>query len=237
MSSVGLDSGSIEMATPYSLLTFDEVTSTQDVARDRYQGMPLLVVAAGQRSGRGRSGRAWQTAPRALAASLAVKPRWPAERLTTLPLVAGLSAREAIGDRVLLKWPNDLLLDHLKVGGILVEMSGEVAVVGWGLNLWWPDPPVGIGGLFSTDPGTTTGGEIAPAMADSFLRRLAGDPDHWGLDEYRSSCLTLGREVSWEPNGSGKAVDIAGDGALVVETGDGIQYLRSGEVRLIRSAD
>ncbi|HEX5696965.1 MAG TPA: hypothetical protein VFZ15_11300, partial [Acidimicrobiia bacterium] len=60
------------MATPYLQLRRDEVPSTQDLARSELDRLPTVVIAERQTAGRGRTGAAWLTAPRALAASLAL---------------------------------------------------------------------------------------------------------------------------------------------------------------------
>src|SRR5680860_1087300 len=100
------------MATRYALITLDEATSTQDEARTRYRGGPLLVVTGHQTAGRGRSGRRWENAPRAMAASCAFAPDWPRAAWPRLSLVAGLAARDVFDFD--LKWPNDLIADGRK---------------------------------------------------------------------------------------------------------------------------
>jgi BirA family biotin operon repressor/biotin-[acetyl-CoA-carboxylase] ligase len=105
------------------------------------------VTAGEQTEGRGRRGRGWTTGGGNLAASLLlVDPAEPA-LAATISFVAGVALHQAaidcagpgIADRLKLKWPNDLLLDRLKVAGILVEgeklPSGAFAVVvGIGVN-------------------------------------------------------------------------------------------------------
>jgi BirA family transcriptional regulator, biotin operon repressor / biotin---[acetyl-CoA-carboxylase] ligase len=106
------------------------VTSTQDVARD----MPIgsVVVADHQTAGRGRLSHRWETPPgTALLVSFVLRPD------PLLSLAAGVAAAEACGGGVRLKWPNDLLLDGRKVGGILVEASPSKAICGIGINLTW----------------------------------------------------------------------------------------------------
>lgn len=230
------------MATPVVSHHLPTVVSTQGEAR-RLVGetgdLPLLVTADRQTGGRGRSGRAWESAPRALAWSLAVAPAWEARRWPTIPLVAGLEARRvlagATGVETGLKWPNDLMTAAGKVGGILVEASGDLVVIGVGVNLWWPEPPPGAASLLEDDPG----GALAPRLAAELARRvvatLEGPPAAWGRDAYKAGCVTLGSEVSWEPAGRGTAVDVAADGGLVVDTGTGTVTLRSGEVHTVRS--
>src|SRR6478752_744164 len=115
------------------VLHLESVASTQDVARD----LPLgsVVVANHQTAGRGRLEHRWDAPPRtALLASFVLAPN------PLLSLAAGVAAAEACGHGVRLKWPNDLLLDGRKLGGILVEATPAKAICGIGINLTWaPD--------------------------------------------------------------------------------------------------
>lgn len=116
--------------------------------------LPLWVLADRQTAGRGRSGRAWQSLPGNLLASLAVPLTCPPAVAAELSLVAGNAVIDAVRaacpdlSGLRLKWPNDLLLAGAKLGGILVESAplppagpyggasgGVLAVVGIGLNL------------------------------------------------------------------------------------------------------
>jgi BirA family biotin operon repressor/biotin-[acetyl-CoA-carboxylase] ligase len=219
------------MATPYFQFRFDTVPSTQDIARERIDDLPVLVQATGQSEGRGRTGSEWINADRALAASLAIK--LPESDQRPFSLMAGVAAVRATDDGASLKWPNDVMVGDLKVGGILVERSGEVVVIGLGLNLWWPDPPTGAGGLYEEDPGPERHAEIGGLWGAELMRLL--DAEGWPSSEYKSDCVTLGRQISWEPGGSGRAVDVAPDGGLIVETSDGATAtLYSGRVSHVR---
>lgn len=219
------------MATPYSVVRLQEAGSTQDLARARFHGEPVLVVAERQTAGRGRSGATWENAPRALAASLAIDVPDDARR-AVLSLLAGVAAKRVLGTDLALKWPNDLMVGEDKAGGILVEVSDSQAVVGLGLNLWWPDAPDGIGALFGADPGPGEGGRIAELWAGQLVELIYAE--RWPRDEYLSACTTVGRRLTWEPSGSGRAVDVAADGSLVVETDEGVTMLRSGAVQHVR---
>jgi len=153
-----------------------------------------------------------------------------------IPLVAGLAARDAAGEEVQLKWPNDLVLGGRKVGGLLVEAEGTTVTIGLGLNLWWPDPIDGAGALLRADPGVEAPDWIAEHWADLLLERLSAGPRQWGRDEYSGVCTTLGKEITWHSDGTGTAVAISDDGGLVVTTPGGETVLRSGEVSEIRPA-
>ena len=221
--------------TPYALCCIEETASTQDEAFARYAGSPLLVVAARQTAGRGRLGRAWEQADRALAATLALRPAWPEAAWPRLTLVAGLAARSALGPGVLLEWPNDLVRGDRKVGGLLTEAREGVVAVGLGANLWWPRPPLDeAAALYEEDPGDAAPGRLAAAWARDLLRRAAAGPEEWGGEEYAAACVTVGREVTWEPQGRGRAVGIAPDGGLEVETAAGRRVLYAGEVHSVR---
>lgn len=222
------------MATPYVSIALGTVGSTQDEARRRFERSPLLVTADHQTGGRGRSGRTWEPAARAVAASLAFRPGWRESAWPVLPLVAGLAAREAAGDEVRLKWPNDLVVAGRKVGGVLSEAAEGVVVIGLGLNLWWPDPIPGAAALLSVDPGPDAPLWISEQWADALLIRTGRSPEMWGRGEYVEACDTLGREIVWEPGGSGRVVGVAPDGGLIVETAEGVVTLHAGEVREIR---
>ncbi|MBW3666948.1 MAG: biotin--[acetyl-CoA-carboxylase] ligase [Actinobacteria bacterium] len=217
------------MATPYFQLREESVASTQDVARQALEDLPVLAIAPAQTEGRGRGGAAWITADRALAVSFAFR----ADRGETRPisLIAGVAAART-GAGIGLKWPNDLMASEGKVGGILVERSGEVVVVGLGLNLWWREPPQGMAGLLAEDPGPERHRELGALWG----AELAALLDHrgWPREEYIGLCSTLGEDITWEPEESGKAVDVDPDGALVVESGAERRKIRSGAVSHVR---
>jgi BirA family biotin operon repressor/biotin-[acetyl-CoA-carboxylase] ligase len=102
----------------------------------------VVLVAEAQTAARGRLGRRWTSPPRAaLTFSVLLRPRGvPPARLGWVPLLAGVAAASAVravtGVEAALKWPNDVLADGGKLGGILAERSGPAVVVGIGINVW-----------------------------------------------------------------------------------------------------
>jgi BirA family biotin operon repressor/biotin-[acetyl-CoA-carboxylase] ligase len=131
-----------------------------------------------------------------------------------------------------LKWPNDLQVADAKVGGILVEQSEGVMVIGMGLNLWWPDAPDGVGALHEEDPGPRLHAEIGALWSAELLGLLRAEG--WPIDEYRQACVTLGLDIEWDPDGAGRALDISDNGALLIEDGSGERAIHSGAVRHVR---
>jgi len=127
-------------------------TNADLLARASQLTEPVLLVAEHQTAGRGRAGRSWLSSSEssgnfALTFSLAWKFDGGPQRLSGLPLAAGVAlgdALQALGVQVQLKWPNDVLKDGAKLAGILVETQsapdgGTWAVIGIGLNLVMPD--------------------------------------------------------------------------------------------------
>ena len=224
------------MATRYAVVELESTDSTQEEARERRATQhTVLVVADRQTAGRGRSGRRWVQADRAMFSSLAFEPTWPIDRWSLIPLAAGLAVRSAIDDLAGvdagLRWPNDLMIGDAKLGGILAESDERAVVIGCGVNLEWASPMTGAVALDAATTRSVTGADLAVAWADRFLDRMARSSDDWGLDEYRSACRTIGRAVSY-PRGSGVAVGVGDDGSLLVETSVGVVNVHSGEVRL-----
>ena len=118
------------------------VPSTNDRARvlvGEGRPVPAVVVAERQSAGRGRRGRRWESdTPRGLWFTVA----WEVGEGSVggLPLRVGLGVAVAIESvvpelRVKVKWPNDLLVDGRKLGGVLCERCGDHVLVGVGLNL------------------------------------------------------------------------------------------------------
>ncbi len=208
------------------------MSSTQDVARQRLDVLPVLVISSGQTEGRGRSGSEWLTADRALAVSYAWRHTEGDDR--PFSLMAGVAATRAIPG-AMLKWPNDVVFVEGKAGGILVERSAGVTVVGLGLNLWWTEPVSEMAALYESDPGESAHVEIG-SLWGANLAELIED-EGWPFEEYRSVCVTIGREITWDAGGPARAVDIAEDGGLVVETADGVEILYSGAIRHVRTVD
>ena len=103
-----------------------------------------VVTADTQTKGRGRGGRKWESAKGGLWFSILLRPHVSSERILMLQFLAANAARYAIedqtGQQVRLKWPNDLMLNGAKLGGILVESKTkddkvEFAVIGIGINI------------------------------------------------------------------------------------------------------
>ena len=103
---------------------FESIYNTQEYALSELSSEPILVISYSQEKGKGTSNRTWLNADQALACSLAVKQEDIKLKHSLIPLLSGYIFTEVLKDiNLALKWPNDIILDNLKVGGILVEKS------------------------------------------------------------------------------------------------------------------
>jgi BirA family biotin operon repressor/biotin-[acetyl-CoA-carboxylase] ligase len=181
---------------------FRSVGSTNDVVRGWLAaGAPevCLAVADEQAAGRGREGRSWQAPTgRALLLSVGFRPTWLAPhhawRLAAIVSLAMADAAEEIAglrDRtILLKWPNDLVIEDeggpapdravRKVAGVLGETEGlgtddPRAVIGIGVNADWPSdefPPELASGMTSLRAASGGRPVDRALLLDAFLGRL-----------------------------------------------------------------
>jgi BirA family biotin operon repressor/biotin-[acetyl-CoA-carboxylase] ligase len=251
-----------------------ETASTNaDAAAAARAGEPegLVVVAERQTAGRGRLGRTWSSPPRAgLATSVLLRPGaavpergWPPAPVTGygwLPLLAGVALVETVVRLAevpaALKWPNDLLVDGAKCGGILAEAvpdgAAPAVVLGVGLNVTLradelPENPTGLpatslrlAGAAATDRDPLLRA-LLRALATWYgrWREAGGDARACGLrDAYVEHCNTLGRDVrvllpsGTELTGLASAVD--GDGRLVVHSAGVDHPIAAGDILHLR---
>jgi len=211
---------------------------------------PVLLIADEQTAGRGRRGRRWHAAPgEGLTFSLALKLHRPLRELAALALVAGVAAARALlalgVARAALKWPNDIVVDGAKLGGILVEtksLNGAVkAVIGVGINLRGAASlrtrlrrEVAALEQLITVPDPVA---VAGAIGDALLESLAAFEAH-GLDAVRAEWERLDAHAGQKlrvrlADGrllTGVASGLEPDGALRLATRGGMRTVRSGRV-------
>lgn len=119
------------------IIRFKQVVSTQDTAK-RFvsQNKELAISSLRQKKGRGRQGRTWYSPAGGLYVSLLLFPR---TRQSSIPLLASLSVVKVLEDygfsRLLIHWPNDVLLNRKKVSGIICEQFKNAIICGIGLNV------------------------------------------------------------------------------------------------------
>jgi len=239
------------------LYIYDELDSTNTyLMRLAAEGAPsgAVCLAETQTAGKGRIGRSWLSP---LGANIYLSILW---RFDDHSVVAGLSL--AVGVAVIralnrvgvigvgLKWPNDLLWEDRKLGGILLEVTGEAhggcaVIVGLGVNRYI-SPAVGRGIDQVWVDLDTVAGASAPsrnhlvASILSELLPLLNDYRYTGLapylPEWRRYHHLTGREVvvhQGDMEMAGTVADVTADGLLIVMCKDGKRReFASGDVRL-----
>ncbi len=121
---------------------FEQIDSTNRYLLSQTEVDRRICLAERQENGRGRRGRQWVSGD---ATSILLSMGWECDRFgqSGLSLISGMAvvhALKAFGlHHVQLKWPNDLLVEGRKLGGVLVECQGSKCVIGVGLNLDLPE--------------------------------------------------------------------------------------------------
>ena len=217
-------------------------------------GLAQVLLAEFQTHGRGRRGRTWVAPPGgAICLSLSWTFQQAPEDLGALGLAIGVCVLRALKEfdlkGVALKWPNDILVEGRKLGGILIDLRAESAgpacvVIGLGLNVALGSTllrKIAATGLPATDL-VTAGMErpcrnsLAAAVIAAILRALPEFERH-GLrpfvEEWRSADVLHGRPVDVHATdgvarGLARGVDV--HGALLIETAQGVRRFISGDV-------
>ena len=213
-----------------------------------------VVMADCQTAGRGRRNRSFQSpAGRGLFLSILWRPGCTPDKLLPLTALSAVAVYRAVervcGVNLRIKWPNDLVLNGKKLGGILTEMalegeSGLVshAAVGIGINVHHlPSDFEGQVRDIATSldmelDGRVCRGKLAAALLEE-LDYLRGEvlvaPEKW-LEPYRTACLNIGQTVQLIRGATRECVEaVAVDGqfGLVVRHENGeLETVRSGEV-------
>jgi len=216
---------------------------------------PCLLVAEHQTGGRGRQGRAWQSAAGAsltfsLGMALAASD-WSGLSLAVgVALAEALEAAPAAAPRIGLKWPNDLwLMDAApqhpaggrKLGGILIETvaagAQRLVIVGIGLNVQAFDAveaSTGFAALQELDPSMTAPVALARVARPLVLALQQFEREGFAAfaPRFAARDILRGRPVRTTlaevPEGIARGV--SPQGALLVQTADGVISVASGEV-------
>ena len=249
--------------TPVTIEVVDEIDSTSNelmrrVARRDVHGVAL--AAEWQTAGRGRRGRTWTAI---VGGSLMFSLGWRFEQgagfLAGLSLAVGVAVARALEAEgftgIALKWPNDLIHRHLKLGGILIELNGDAlgpstTVIGIGLNVRLPDGARGDIAQPVTDLATVAGrkrhlidrnrliARLLVELAD-VLKRYASEGFAAFAAEWQHRHAYQGKMVRLVlPDGAavtGKVAGVDASGALVLADGPRRARFLSGEITLRRA--
>jgi BirA family biotin operon repressor/biotin-[acetyl-CoA-carboxylase] ligase len=250
-----------------SLHILEHTSSTNSTALTLAQdGAPdgTVVVAETQTLGRGRLGRPWYSPPgKNLYCSIVLRrsmsPKLISQWLSWVPLLSAVAVARAIqvisALRPSLKWPNDILLEHRKVGGLLCESSGTgtanaCVIVGIGLNvnMWrdtFPEDLRDLATSLAAEAGRPFDRAVLLATLLSELElRYDAFSSSAGVDikrEYELRCASIGQRVRVDmANGEwleGQADSIGDDGSLRVLVERSRNESQCGTLVAIRAGD
>lgn len=242
------------------VLRYESLPSTNtEVARLAGEGAEegLAVVADEQTAGRGRLQRAWSSPKGAgLYFSILLRPALALDRWPLITFIAALATGDALFEasqiETDIKWPNDLLANERKICGILAEAietpTGRAVVLGIGINLTneaFPVDLIDVATSVANESGRAAEREaILAALLQALARwySLLHEPD--GAEKVvaawssRSSYATgkLVQVTNGDEPLRGHTRGIENDGALRLETAQGIQLIRAGDVTSVRPA-
>lgn len=239
---------------------YDEIESTNAEAKSlAISGAPegTVVIADCQTAGRGRLGHRWVSpAGKGLLFTVLLRPELAINDAPLLTLVAAVAVAEGIeehtGVQTRIKWPNDIFVGDRKVGGILMEVSGDRDEVEWlavgigvNVNTEYGDLPVGLRRTATSlkmARGDTVDRSDLLANLLLSLERHYSDAVANGFEDavssFRGRDYLLGKSVTVQTRRGpiiGNAAGVDERGALLVDIGDRrIRRFHSGEVTLHR---
>jgi BirA family biotin operon repressor/biotin-[acetyl-CoA-carboxylase] ligase len=229
--------------------TSDRLLAVDDLPPGRFDA----CLAEYQSAGRGRRGRRW-VAPFASGLCLSLNWSYPDAPATlgALSLAAGVAALRALGRLGIaglsLKWPNDIVRDDRKLGGILIDLRGEAAgpayvVVGIGVNVRLPAATrarLAAEGVEAVDLATFGMPPSRNALAAALITELSAAFAEFGArgmaafaGEWQHADALAGRAVTVQHGGrvlEGRARGVDDAGALLLEIDGEPRRIVSGEV-------
>jgi BirA family transcriptional regulator, biotin operon repressor / biotin---[acetyl-CoA-carboxylase] ligase len=238
---------------------FFKIDSTNRVAlelghADEPEG--AVILAEEQTAGRGRAGRAWYSErATGIYVSLLLRPRLAPVQAPLLTMMAGLAARTAIQSATDLpldvKWPNDLMIQGKKAGGILTEMHAEptrvrFVIVGIGINVNQEKFPGELAGVATSLRAESGKRESRLEVVIKLLREFESDYNRF-MREGSASVVKRFEEVSSYARGkrvqvangvesfSGITAGLAPEGLLRVKRDDGeVVTVMAGDISELR---
>ena len=264
----GLDAAKIrrslmEHSAPYldRIEVFSRIDSTNTYLKDQSAPPPgqfRIAIAEHQTAGRGRHDKQWISSPGgSLCLSLSYRFQQTPAELPALTLALGIGVAEALAkigvSGIQLKWPNDLLVDNAKLGGILTETlirgdSDVMLIAGIGLNIEpipplieaqlseWADSATCLKSVMSDPPSRELLSEIVIESLMSTCRTFATSGFRSFAGQFPAYDWLFGKAVvvdTPEGHANGTAAGIAADGALLINTASGTHKIHAGSVKQV----
>ena len=221
---------------------YDEIDSTNEFLKKNKQSSEFsLVISEKQTDGKGRHGKKWHSPKRGnIYMSISTKNTFKSGPLS---LISGIICSKVLADvsktnNIGLKWPNDLVFNNKKVGGILVEKdiyaNEEKTIIGIGINFningeenWWGD----ISELKIEDQRNVIIAKITSEIIKIY------DKGHFDwVNQWKNLCIHLNKEVKIYNHNSttedGVFIGIEDDGSALIKTESGMKSFKSSEISI-----
>ncbi len=241
-----------------NILFYERIGSTNTIAyaiaEETDEG--TVVIANSQEKGKGRLGRVWISPPdKNIYMSIIIKPNLISEDVTLITLMAAVACTRALKRLtdldIRIKWPNDLILNDRKFGGILTELKIHkkrviFAVIGIGLNI---NVDINVFPQEIRDISTSILNETGKLYSRSeIIAEILDEIDYWYkvlkednrlkiLSEWERLSCTLGREIKVIINRNtyfGLAESIDNQGMLMLRLSSGeLMRISSGDVKVL----
>ena len=226
-----------------NLHIYDEIDSTNDEAK-RIEGIKdfNIFIAEKQTKGRGRHGKKWSS-PDTGNIYMTISTSQNTSQISPISLISGLICKKSIDKlirkpSIMLKWPNDILFNDKKIGGILVETEinkeNIKTIIGIGINLninkeesWWGD--------LSKFALESKRNELINLILAEFLNIFDNSYDNW-VDDWKKSCMHINKEIEIFDGEhlQKKAIfkDIDAQGNAVIESNEGEEVIATGQISI-----
>jgi BirA family biotin operon repressor/biotin-[acetyl-CoA-carboxylase] ligase len=226
-----------------NLHIYDEIDSTNEEAK-RIEGIEdfHIFISEKQTKGRGRHGKKWSS-PNSGNIYMTISTNQNTSQISPVSLISGLICKKAIdklikSSSIMLKWPNDILLNDKKIGGILVETEinkeNVKTIIGIGINLniskkesWWGD--------LSKFALESKRNELINLILTEFLNIFDNSYHNW-LDDWKKSCMHINKEIEIFDGEhlQKKAIfkDIDAQGNAIIESKEGEEVIATGQISI-----
>ena len=226
-----------------NLHIYNEIDSTNDEAK-RIEGIKdfHIFITEKQTKGRGRHGKKWSS-PNSGNIYMTISTSQNTSQINPISLISGLICKKAIDKlirkpSIMLKWPNDILFNDKKIGGILVETEinkeNIKTIIGIGINLninkeesWWGD--------LSRFALESKRNELINLILTEFLKIFDNSYENW-LHDWKKSCMHINKEIEIydREHHQKKAIfkDIDTHGNAIIETKDGEKVISTSQISI-----
>ena len=227
---------------------FKTITSTNTYLKENYQQLEngTVITASNQTQGRGRMERTWINGDDILM-SILIKEKIDIRDVPKMGLVVAASVFTTLSkylDNVKIKWPNDIIVNHKKICGILIESviinkKVECLIIGIGINVNTTDFPVELSNKATSMRNETTNYYNIDSLIDELINDFSSFY-HMKNQEFlwickKHSCL-IGKNViidDFKTKQMGKVLDILENGNILMDFGYELRQYNSGEVTFI----